>query len=210
MRNSRGSSNGWWEDQQLQQPLLSESWKRLDQRLTPVTAILKICVFQEKCGKNWLMLRFCQRLIDVEVLLDFDIWYSHWISMIAKYSERSWNVVRSHIPVILGPVPGAELRHTNRIPPSDFAANNRKFSVENVATVDELNTGMMFHPLPRSPKSNSLGNKSWHLQRGLEIWKPRWFRWPWKGNSVFRCRPCLVFCGTTKWVGWFFWKFKFN
>ena len=32
-----------------------------------------------------------------------------------------------------------------------------------------------------------------HFQRGLEIWKPRWSRWPWKGNSVFRCLP-LLFC----------------
>ena len=96
--------------------------------------------FEDTCfpGKMW------QRLIDVQVLSDSDIWYSHWILVIAKYSERSWNAVRSHIPVILGPVPGAELRHTNKIPPSDFAANNSKLFVEHEATVDELNTGMMF------------------------------------------------------------------
>ena len=32
-----------------------------------------------------------------------------------------------------------------------------------------------------------------HFQRGLEIWKPRWSRWPWKGNSVFRCLSLVFF-----------------
>lgn len=52
MRNSRGSSDGRWEDQQLQQPFLSESWKW---RSTPVTVF-------------W---RWCRRLIDVNFSVGF-------------------------------------------------------------------------------------------------------------------------------------------
>ena len=127
--------------------------------------------------EDWLMSRF---------LLDF---YSHWISIIAKYSERSWNLVRSHIPVILGPVPGAGLRHTNKIPPSDFAANKGGYMNHRpewcFSVLVHMNIHYKFHPLPSFPAR--FGDmETTVISLAME------------GQFRFQV-PAIVCFGTTKW-----------